>query len=365
MTLHPAPDEAAHAAAPAAAVPAVPTVPAGSTAGPAAAAGSGAARQGAQPAGGDRRVLGAVAAVVAVQALLLLVFAWPAVETAPRGVPLAVAGPPAAVAQLTQRVEATRPGAFAFTTVADAAAAEAAIGDRRVYGALVAGPQGLTVLTAPAASPAVAQLLAQLGQAAGAGGQVVRVVEVVPADPDDPRGAALTAGVLPLVMTSLLVGVLLTLRARAAWLRVAGVLLYGLLAGAAATAVLQYGLAALPGSYLANAAAVGLLATAMAGAIAGLGALLGRVGLGLGAATVFLLGNPLSGLASAPEMLPRPWGEIGQHLPPGAGGSLVRSVAFFDGTGAGRPAAVLAVWAVAGLALVGAAALRRRRAAPA
>jgi hypothetical protein len=57
-------------------------------------------------------------------------------------------------------------------------------------------------------------------------------------------------------------------------------------------------------------------------------------------------------------MLPQPWGEIGQFLPPGAGVSLVRSVAFFDGAGARMPLVVLTVWLLAGLALVVAGARR-------
>jgi hypothetical protein len=49
-------------------------------------------------------------------------------------------------------------------------------------------------------------------------------------------------------------------------------------------------------------------------------------------------------------MLPQAAGVIGQLLPPGAGGSLLRSMAFFNGAGADRPLVVLAVWAVLGLA---------------
>jgi hypothetical protein len=55
-----------------------------------------------------------------------------------------------------------------------------------------------------------------------------------------------------------------------------------------------------------------------------------------------LAGNPLSGLSSAPELLPQPAGALGQLLPPGAGGSLLRSTAFFDGAAATGPLAVLA-----------------------
>jgi hypothetical protein len=75
---------------------------------------------------------------------------------------------------------------------------------------------------------------------------------------------------------------------------------------------------------------------------------------------MMLLGNPLSGLTSAPEMLPSGWGALGQLLPPGAAGTALRSVAFFDGAGAGRPLLVLSCWFVGGLLLCGLGALRGR-----
>jgi len=123
----------------------------------------------------------------------------------------------------------------------------------------------------------------------------------------------------------------------------------------------QWWLDALPGDYLANAAVVGLVALAMAAAVAGLGTLLGAGGVVLAALAVFLLGNPLSGLTSAPEMLPQPWGALGQFLPPGAGGTLLRSVAFFDGAGAAVSGWVLGAWAGVGLALAAATEASRLR----
>ena len=59
--------------------------------------------------------------------------------------------------------------------------------------------------------------------------------------------------------------------------------------------------------------------------VLGLGQLLGNPGIGLAAVLLVLVGNPLSGLATGPEMLPPPWGTIGQLLPPGATGTLMRS----------------------------------------
>jgi hypothetical protein len=103
---------------------------------------------------------------------------------------------------------------------------------------------------------------------------------------------------------------------------------------------------------------------AVSASVAGLGTLLGRPGIGLGALLMVLLGNPFSGVTSAPEMLPEPVGTLGQWLPPGAGGSLLRSVAFFDGHDVGRMVLVLTGWAVLGLALVIIGTLRERTHSP-
>ena len=54
-------------------------------------------------------------------------FAWPAVRSQPHDLPVAVAGPPAAPAQLTEALTARDPGALDVRPVADEAAAEAAI----------------------------------------------------------------------------------------------------------------------------------------------------------------------------------------------------------------------------------------------
>ena len=318
------------------------------------------------------RATGLVMGVVAVQALFLTLFAWPAVNTEPRDLPIVVAGPAPAADAVAQQLEKARPGAFDVDTVADAAAADDAIRDRKAYGAfVVTSPNGPTVAThvSSAASPVVAQLLIQIGQTAGPDSgqtQPHPVVDVVPADKDDPRGAGLAAGVLPLIMTSIVVGMLLTFVIGGRIARFVGVILYAGLAGLAATWILQYGLHAISGDYLQNAQVVALIALAMAGAIAGLGALLGVAGAVIGAVVVFLLGNPLSGITSAPEMLPQPWGEVGQWLPPGAGGTLLRSVVFFDGAGGTLPMWILAGWsALALLTLVGRAGGPRTAAEPA
>jgi hypothetical protein len=73
-----------------------------------------------------------------------------------------------------------------------------------------------------------------------------------------------------------------------------------------------------------------------------------------------LLGNPLSGLTSAPEVLPRGWGAFGQWLPQEANGTLLRSTAYFDGAGATTAILVLTCWALVGAMLIIVAGLRQR-----
>jgi hypothetical protein len=137
---------------------------------------------------------------------------------------------------------------------------------------------------------------------------------------------------------------------------------YAVLAGLLAAAVM-HGLGLLAGSYWAAAGAIGLLALAVSATVSGLGALAGTPGIGLGVLVVFLVGNPISGLATAPELLPAPWGAIGQALPPGAGSSLLRSAAFFDGAGGAGPAWALGAWAIGGLLLTAVGHYRDRSAA--
>jgi hypothetical protein len=277
--------------------------------------------------------------------LVLAVFTWPAGSMEPRDLPVGVVGP--VPAMLSQG------DAFDVHRYGDEAEARAAIADREVYGAL----SGRTLLVATAASPAVAAGL----QAAAPGAEVV---DVVPATASDPRTGTLSALAMPLMLIGIVTAVLALFTATTLGRRL------GLLAaGATATGVVgalytQTWLDALPGSWAAIAGAIGLVVLAVSATVLGLASHLGRPGIGLGALLMMLIANPWSGVASAPELLPEPAGAIGQLLPAGAGGNLLRSVAFFDGAGASGHLVVLGAWAAIGLTLLATAALRRRQPAP-
>ncbi|MEU0043927.1 ABC transporter permease [Streptomyces werraensis] len=312
-----------------------------------------------------RRIAAVLVLVPTLVALALWTFAWPAARTAPRDLPLGVAGPPAATAPVAQQLE-QRKGAFDLHRYADEAEARDAIEDREVYGAVVVTPQGPKLLTASAASPAVAQLLQQaVAHQAASSGQEIATEDVVPAAASDPRGAVLNTSVLPLVLAGIGAGVAVTLLGLPGLVAVGALTGSATLVGVVAAGLSQSWLDALPGDWWAVAGTFALVALAVSGAVAGLAALLGRPGLGLGALLMMLIGNPFSAAASAPEMLPEPAGVIGQWLPPGAGVSLLRSVAFFDGASAVGAAMTLTWWAVLGLAAVLVGRAVRGRTAPA
>ena len=305
------------------------------------------------------------AMILGVSALLALVvtaFAWPASEVAPRNLPVAAVGPAEAVTGFENGAAAVGEDALDVVPMDSRAAAVDAIEQRDVSAAFVFTPDGAELLTASAGSPAVAQMMEQIAvQLAAAHPEQppVTTTDVVPLPDEDPRGLVFNAGSLPIVLGGILVGVVVALRVRGGLDSILATLGIAVGGGLAITGVLQGWLGALDGSYWVNAGVVSLGIAAIALTLVGLRRAIGMAGLPIGAMTILLLGNPLSGVTSAPELLPSGWSTLGQLLPPGATGTALRSTAFFDGAGAGPSLLVLTCWVLAGAALAMAPRIRR------
>jgi hypothetical protein len=288
--------------------------------------------------------IAAILVVPVVVALVLTLFAWPTAKVGPRDVPIGVAGTPAMEQQL-----AAQDDKFEVHRYAGEADARAAIADREVYGAFVPGK----LLTSSAGSPAISQMLTH---AASESGRPVAIEDVVPTTQ---AGGALAASVLPMVIAGILTGAFAFVAGGSA-LRRTGLLVAGsALTGLVATLIIQSWLGVVAGDWLTNAGVLSLAVLAISATVTGLGVLFGRVGAIAAALTMVFIGNPFSGVASGPEMLPAPAGAIGQLLPPGAGGNLLRSTGFFDGAAAGQHVAVLVAWVALGLVCVAVAGLPR------
>jgi len=313
------------------------------------------------------RATGIIVALTVALAILAIAFALPAARSKPHNIPIGAAGPTAASGQVADMLEQHAPGAFAITYYPGEAALRDAIRNRDVYGGISFGPDGRSLLIATGGSPMVAQMLTQMGNGiAQQVGVPLRTEDLAPPTADDPRGAGLAASALPITLAGLLPGVALVLfLKREVWTRFIAAVVFAAGAGVTIAALLRYVFGSIDQSIWGVAAGLtlGLLAAGLA--MLGLGSLFGRVGLAVGALMALLLGNPLSGLNSAPEMLPSGWGTVGQWLPQGATATLLRSTAFFDGAGATTAIAVLSCWAIAGIGLIVLAAVRQGRSAPA
>lgn len=286
---------------------------------------------------------------VVLQTLFVFFFLVPAHDPKPNGFPVAVTGTGPAVERFTARLR--EEGDFDVQQARTPAAGRRLVLDRDVYGSFVLGRRGAEqVVTATAASVPASQVVAGIGRAAGARG----VVDVRPLPPGDPRGVTLNVLVLPLVITSILAALMavnlvpdIDVRGRVGLTALAG-----LLGGLIAVAIANWWRDALPGPWLAEVGVIALAVLAIALVSAGIIRLLGPAGTVLPFLLFLMLGNPASGVASAPELLPTPWNPVGQVLPPGALGSALRGTAYFDGAGVVFPIVVLAAWALLGLWLV-------------
>lgn len=271
--------------------------------------------------------------------LMLLAFAAPMVNSGPNDLPIAVSGPDDAVAALSAALEEKNPGAFEVQTYSGKEDFASAIINRDAVGGISIGADGtVTVQTASAAGRPYSSLLSGIGSGLAANGQDVSYTDLAPLTENDPSGSAINALSLPLTFGGMASAVgLVTVFRRSRKLRVVGSIAFSIVAGIAATAILQYMMGAIDGSFWATAVGVSLGIAAISLIVLGLESLIGYAGLGIGAVTMLFISNPLSGIATGPDWLPHPWGEIGQFLPVGAAGSVVRSAAFFGGGGrAGR-----------------------------
>lgn len=311
-----------------------------------------------------KRIAGVGVVLAIVVSIMVMAFAWPSVTSAVKSVPLAVAGPDAAVQQVEAALAESAPDTFAFVDASDRADAVSRIETREVYGAIVLG-DAPEVLTSSAASPIVSQLLtgiapklaAQLNAALTAQGVTlaepvsVPATDVVPLADTDPRGAGLTAAAFPLTLGGMLGGILASILIVGAWRRVVAITVYVVVAGFALAGILQGWFGALQGDYLVNVGAIALTLLAISATIVGVASLVGRAGIAVGPVLFLLIANPISAANQPLEFLPQPWGLVGQWFPPGAGATLLRDLSYFPDAPTAFPWLVLAGWAAVGLAL--------------
>ena len=300
------------------------------------------------------KALGVIFGIPVIIGLMLFAFLAPTFASGPAGVPVAVSAPEPMVQQLTQGISQKAGDEAPEITVMDNADdVRNAVLEREAVGGLAVTPEGATAFTASGNGAPYVQLVDGIAGSLEAQGMTVERADLAPTSSEDPQATGLALLGLPLAFGGIISAVVATFLFRGSkWTKIGVLTGIAVLGALVATWMLHSVYGTLTGSFGLEwlAISAGILATSML--TAGLGALIGVGGVGLGAVLTIFLANPLSGLSTGPWLLPAGWSTLGQWMPIGATGHLVRSLSFFDGAGVGASWWVLALWIVTGLVLL-------------
>ena len=309
------------------------------------------------------KVIGLSLGIPIAIALMLFAFLAPSTASGPHNLPIAISAPEPVAAAMEESMSTQAPDAFEFQAEDSAEAVKDSILNRETVGGIVVDPatQTTTIYTASGNGAPYATLLNSMAQGMQAQGQQVIVEDLAPLSENDPQGSGISILGLPLAFGGMISGAVLTLLLKnKPWHKLVGSLAVSFIGGLVAAAMMQYCYDLFPEGTsfwaITGVIALGIAATSLI--VTGLAALMGMAGVGIGGITTIFFANPLSGLATGWWWLPAPWGTIGQFLPIGATGHLLRSELFFDGSGATQALWVLIGWALVGTALIAISALR-------
>jgi hypothetical protein len=271
-------------------------------------------------------------------------------QPTPHAVPVGIVAPARVDHEVRSALAARAPGGFHLDPFPSVARARAAIDDRKVDGALVAAPHGMTLLVAQAGGSAPAQLLTNTftGLAAKTG-QPLAVVDAVPPLRNDSLALSSFFMIMCVLFPSLATGAAtahLFRRHRTAW-RIAvpavAAVAIGLSASAVAAGITGFG------DYLPVAGIVALFSLAISAPTAALG----RIKLpliALAVITFLIVGLPVSGGPSGLGSFgPGFLRALDSALPLGVAADAVRNTIYFHGSDTAGSLWVLGGWAAAGI----------------
>lgn len=308
---------------------------------------------------------GLTAGLGAILVVLLMLFILPSLKSGAHGLPLGVVAPAGAVETVDAALAEAAPGAYATQTFASESELRAAVEDREIAGGLVVDGSSVHAYVASAGSAAVSGAISATAHGlADAAGVTVTVTDVVPLPEADPTGIGIGGLAFPLVFGGIVPAVAFRkVFARSLAWAVSGIVAFSVVGGLLVAGVLQVVFGSITDAFWPVAGAMTLGIAALALPLAGLQELFGGKGFTIGAMVMMFVGNPLAGIATGAAWMPAGIGAIGQALPPGAAGTLVRAAAYFGGAGGLTAGLTLAAWVIAGIVMLALGARRRARAA--
>jgi hypothetical protein len=310
-----------------------------------------------------RPVVGGLALLVALLGLIGTAIRDPR----PHDIPVGIAGPPAAVQQLSTALGAAAPGAFLLTPYDSETAARAALDSRSVDGVLVFGGGAPRLIVAGAAGDGTTGVItAAFTGAFKAQGATVTVETVHPFAGGDPHGLILFFVVMAVLISTLVAQAALGLgREAGSGTRLLVAIAFAVLAGPAAMGTAAWITGGYGSGFWAAAALVALASAAVGVVMAGSVRLLGAAGFALAALVIVLVDLVSSGGPVGSQLLPDFYRWVAPWMPAGELYGAMRGALYFDGAGVGRPVLVLGGWLLGGLVLLSLGELLARRRHPA
>lgn len=306
-----------------------------------------------------KKFIRSVALTLGLSAILvgmLLLFIMPSLKSGPHHIEVGIVGSEQTIAQIDKALKAQDPEAFDLRPYDSTEELNTAIESREITGGFdLSQPKELRVAVASAGSTAVSGTLTQTGQAIGKQMQIEPRVDDIVALPDaDPTGTGIGGLAFPLVFGGIVPAVAFRslLAGHRSWI-LGGIVLFSLVGGFIVSLVLQELFGSTEGVLWPVAGAMALGIAALALPLSGLAECFGNKGFTLAAMTMMFVGNPFAGIATSSVWLPSAVATLGQLLPPGATGTLVRAVAYFDGHGGTHGLWTLIVWVSFGVILWG------------
>ncbi|MFI9386981.1 hypothetical protein [Kutzneria sp. NPDC052558] len=274
----------------------------------------------------------------------------------PNHMPVILVGSTQETQAVVAKVAASNGGKFDFTETTDPNIAQSQVMSREVVGAIVLGDQAKTYV-ATAGGPTAATVVRGLAASLTPQGTTPEVVDLRPLPAGDPGGTSLFYFVIICTLAGYLT--ITVLSQAAPGLGIGGTI--GFLAIMAVVApVLVYLIGGVGfGAYSGSASAIwsmlgiGALYAFLIGLVAMDCTLLLGPGSIFAMLTIFVFINfPSSGGAIPASMLPSFWAFFNHFWAGASAVNAVRSVLYFDGSGAGQALLVLWAWAAAWLLLL-------------
>ncbi|TFV84959.1 ABC transporter permease [Microbacterium sp. dk485] len=311
-------------------------------------------------------LVGLTAGLGVILVALLMLFIMPSLKSGAHNLPIGLAGPSSAVTQVEEGLDAGAPGAYTTRAFASEAALRDAVLDRDVVGGILVDEGGVHALVVGAGSTAISATISGTAQSlAEKAGTSAEIEDVVPLPESDPTGVGIGGLAFPLVFGGIVPAVAFRkVFSRSLGWAVGGILAFAAVGGIVVAAVLMFLFGSITTAFWPVAAAMALGVAGLALPLAGLQEVFGGKGFTIGAMIMMFVGNPLAGIATGAAWLPAGLGAIGQILPPGAAGTLVRSAAYFGGAGGLAAGLTLAAWVAAGALLLAVGARRTHLLSP-